>query len=484
MNFLKSLGNWTLIILSILISVFWVIVFTHKQDADITLINISTAVINASIVSIFVGSAIFLGWKELHTKRNGIMFGVFFSAFLSGLFSIVLYVNNVFKLPAISFVMFFAIFFSIGFTIIPTKYRGLLIFFGKVLEGRELDEGIAWKLPFAQMRLFDMTRQTLNLTKRGDDIPMFPNGTRLKELEIIFMYHLKSGELHKLVYLGNDWHHEVEIVINDSIPPALITLSNSITAYELKEKFYNSYSIALLSYLEMFKLALSHGAFFCSTEDFPNLTKDSFWKKRAYNTFDTDFLASRGYFPKIITTKIGKELLYLNAQGEEPSKKILKELSLQKPKDKIDYVIKNDLSICIFDEYQKDVLASNNISIYNLKGIFDKALELGLVPISLNILNIQATDDIKAQAHRNELENVQRKAELQSVKTHSLLVEELKKQGIDTDLATILAAKMQGMDNVSSHEIKKHKFEGDTDFSKLLTGLSTLFPNKQGNEDE
>ncbi len=481
MNFFKSLGNWTLITLSTLISVFWIMVFTHNHDADITLTDISTATINATIVSIFASSTLFLAWKELNTKKNGIIFGILFSAFLSGLLSAVLYVNNIFKLPAISFVISFAIFFSIGFTIIPTKYRGLFIFFGKVLEGRELDEGIAWKLPFAQMRLFDMTQQTLNLTKRGEDIPMFPNGTRLKELELIFMYHLKENQLHKLVYLGNNWKYEIEVIINDSIPLAITVLSSSIATDTLKEKFFNSYSIAIISQLEMFKLILSHGAFFGSTKDFPNLTKNSFWKKRACDTFDNDFFENKGYFPKIITTKTNRELLYLNAQGEKPSEKILKTLHSQKTKDKIDYVIKNDLSVCIFDEYQKDILTSNNISIYNIRGIFDKALEIGLVPVSLNILNIQATDDIKAQAHRNELENVQRKAEIQSAQTHSMLVEELKKQGIDTDLATILAAKMQGMDNVSAHEIKKHKFEGDTDFSKLLASISTLFPNKGNN---
>ncbi len=492
MNFLRSLGNWALFltlaggaIVVTYIAGMNLGSFANLADfSRVTLIQALSEMIMFVTTVLLTGFALEKAWKELGTSNNGFSFGIVFSVLIAIIITIrvTMLVPNTAVFPIVVFSMLFLLSMYAGYQVVPAKHQILLIFFGRILVRDEIRDGIAWILPFAEIRIYDMTRQTLNLTKRGEDIPMFPNGTRLKEFELIFMYHLKANNLHKLIYLGENWKYEIEVVINDSIPPALIALSNSITIDELKEKFFNSYSIALLSNSEMFKFVLFHGAFFASIKDFPDLVKNSFWKKRACDAFDDVFMAQKGYFPKVISKQEKQHLIYLNKEGNKPHDKILRVLFVKTSKEKIDYVIKNDLSVCVFDKFQENNLVLNGVSIHNLKGIFYKTLELGIMPVSLNLLNIQATDDIKAQAHRNELENVQRKAELQSAQTHSMILKELKKYGIDDDLAVVLAAKIQGIEGLSTHEIKKHKFEGNSDLSKVLAGLSTLLSSQKGDK--
>ncbi len=502
MNFLKGLGNFTLIIFWMSVAIapvvlliggavattvwaalhFGTVASIAELKNSLTVINVVIEVTALIVTLTLLAFALKKIWNAFSISFNGFVFGIAFASLLSLIITIRLsifagYADSLVNNFAI-FGIIFALLFAAGLKVIPPRHRALLVFFN-FLGKQELKEGLAWKLPlFSKFRLFDMSSQKIELIRKSDDLSMdFLNITKFKKLEISFMYQLKKNNLHN--YLKVDIQHKIESIIDNTIPKAFAMLDNSI----IFDQGIGSHFMTVITNPRKLIVLLSYGTFFPSTKDFPELLKNSFWQKRVCETFDSDYLIKQGYSPKIVAKEGNQCLEYVDIQGNKPENKIMEKLSSIKTKYKIDYVIKNNLEICVFNELERNTLASHGfIKFIRIRGVFEQVMELGILPKHLGIMSIEPTDQVQREIDKKKDDLMQKREEeikkerkLEKIKSYFSLIKDFKKQGLSDSNAINLAANLIEMKNLGSifNIIKNEKF-----FENFLTILN----NKGGHK--
>ena len=491
MNFLRSLGNWALFLtLAILTIITTYITGAHLGYlSDIKQLNALDVAIESIGFLITVFLTVFAlksVWRAVGTSGNGIFFGVVYSSLLSLLitlrFGLISEDMNPLLPKLVIFIMTFLAFFLWGLKIIPIKTRVLMIFFGKVLEGQELSDGIAWAIPWSDKRYFNSTTLTINLLmKKGDtDMPSFPNGTKLDKINLVFLYHMRANTLHQIINLGENWKDKIMFVVKDSLRSSVLTACYIVTQTELKRNFLNSYSVFISNSVKIVKILMSYGVVFPSVKKFPFLLEDAFWKTRAIATYDRLFFESKGYTKKVVVSPDGiRESVTVDATGEEPTQLLKDELALISDEEKIQDIVDKDIKIFTISHLQRDAIVRNGKSITNMpqNGIFQEVKKMGIEGESLNIISIDIRKDIEQTYEQIEKEEAERRAEEKHADTHTVMMDLLLAKGVKPDIASVIAGKMQNMD-LSNINVDIRHFTGNSELASLGALISQVLGRK------
>ena len=477
-KFFENLGNWALF----LVLACGAVVVTHmtgvhlgylKQASDImqlSSIDLAIELIGFLTTVILTGFALKSAWRSVGASGNGFVFGVIYASLISLIMTlrIDLLIKANIEYSIILFGVLLIVFLVMGFRFIPLRTQALMIFFEKVIK-EELSEGMAWVIPMSNTRYFTTTTQTLSLKMNEDDkeIPSFPNGTKAGAINLVFLYHMKKGYLHKIINLGANWMQEIQIVMRDSLRSSILTVCYLVTPEELKKLYMSSYSVYINNSIKMVKVIMSYGIMFPSVKEFPTLLEDGFWQARAIATYDRLWFESNGYTKKIVVSPDGiRESVTVDATGEQPTQLLKDELGLISDEEKIQDIVDKDVKIFTISHLQRDAVIRNGKSLSNMpqNGIFQKVRKMAFEPESLNITSIDVRKDIEDSYAQIEKEEAERKAEKRHADTHTALVDALIKRGIKPHVATYMAGKMQGMD---LHDFDIKHFSGDTDLGAL-----------------
>lgn len=487
MNFLRSLGNWAsfLVLAGGAVVVTYIAgnnlgSFVNLNDFSVTLLQALIEAILFVTTIIFTGFALKKAWQELGTKKNGFSFGIVFSALIATIIAIrvTMIIPNTAVFPIVVFSMLFLSLMYAGYKVVPAKHQILLIFFGRILVGDEIRDGMAWILPFANIKIYDLTNQTISLSKT-EEMPAFPDGTTLEKLDLQFMYHLLPGSLHVIFNFGDNWQREIKIVLEDSLRSSTLAVAYLTTQEELAKYHFNAYAIFVASSVKVLKTIMSYGIIFPNPKDFPELLEDAFYRSRALKTFERLYLEKEG-FKKIITNSDGdRESIFINSLGQNPSEDLLKKIKMIPEHERIMEIVDNNVEVFVISHLQRDAISRNKKSLDNMphRGLFQKAKALAFNPLSLNIRLIDPSSKLKEKIEQFREEDTERKAEQKHIDAHAHFVKTLVDVGLDPHVASIVSGSAQKMTDLP--KLVMHHYKGDgTKLSGILAGLDALINKK------